>query len=334
MADNTNRTLFEGLGAAETSSPERPTERQRPRGYLADRETQLAQLTRGDLVEKALYWVDPARCRMWPGHNRSYELLSEERCTDLIDAFKAQGRQEFPAVVRRLDSDTEYDYEVVCGARRHWTVSWLRTHNYAEFRFLIEVRDLTDEQAFRLSDTENRDRADISDYERAIDYRQALKRYYRTQKEMAKRMQVSQAWLSEYLDLGQLPTEIAEAYPSVTTIRVQHSRYLKPLLKDRRLRQLILTKARALKREQSERREKGEPPLDAQTIIRFLVAVKGAKAKRRNEPLAVYPAPGGEPLLEVTKSGETLVLKAYVDRAPDQEALFAVCRQALSEHMN
>ena len=40
----------------------------------------------------------------------------------------------------------------------HWAITWLRANNYPDFRYLIEVRDLTDEQAFRLSDIENRDR--------------------------------------------------------------------------------------------------------------------------------------------------------------------------------
>ena len=84
-------------------------------------------------------------------------------------------------------------------------MSWLRAHNYPEFRFLVEVRDLTDEQAFRLSDIENRDNLDLSDYERAVDYKDALGRYYASQKEMAARLEVSEAWLSRYLDLAALP---------------------------------------------------------------------------------------------------------------------------------
>ena len=54
--------------------------------------------------------------------------------------------------VRRVAGDPGYDYEVVCGARRHWTVGWLRDHGYPDFRFLIEPRELTDEEAFRAAD--------------------------------------------------------------------------------------------------------------------------------------------------------------------------------------
>ena len=77
---------------------------------------------------------------MWSGHNRDYALLTEERCADLIESIKAQGRQEIPAIVRRLSGDDGYDFEVICGARRHWSISWLRTHNYPDFKFLVDVR--------------------------------------------------------------------------------------------------------------------------------------------------------------------------------------------------
>jgi ParB family chromosome partitioning protein len=31
-----------------------------------------------------------------------------------------------PAVVRRLEGDPAYDYEVIAGTRRHWSIAWLR----------------------------------------------------------------------------------------------------------------------------------------------------------------------------------------------------------------
>src|SRR3546814_14851812 len=100
---------------------------------------------------------------MWEGHNREYALLNEERCADLIESIKAQGRQEMPAIVRRVRDDPRYDFEVICGARRHWPISWLRSHNYPDFRFLIDVRDMTDDAAFRIADIDNRARDDMKD---------------------------------------------------------------------------------------------------------------------------------------------------------------------------
>lgn len=57
-------------------------------------------------------------------------------------------------------------------------MSYLRQVEHREIKFLIEERELTDEAAFRLADIENRSRLDISDYERALDYREAVESFY------------------------------------------------------------------------------------------------------------------------------------------------------------
>ncbi len=182
--------------------------------------------------EKLLRWVDPADCVMWDRHNRAYDLLNENNCRDLIDSIRAQGQQEFPAIVRRR-SGPGAPYEVICGARRHFAISWLRANNYPQFRYLIEARDLTDEEAFRLADIENRDRADLSDYERARDYAHALDLYYGgKQRNMAARLEVSEAWLSRYLYLARLPEIVVRAWPQITELKELHARTLRPLLTD------------------------------------------------------------------------------------------------------
>lgn len=189
--------------------------------------------TSGEREEKVLRWVDPARCVMWSRHNRAYDLLTEDNCRDLIDSLKSQGQQEFPAIVRKLPAGQGAEYEVICGARRHFAVSWLRANNYPQFRYLIEVRELTDEEAFRLADIENRDRADLSDYERASDYLQALAVYYGgKQKTMAARLEVSEAWLSRYLHLARLPRVVVDAWPRITEIKELHARQIRAMLQD------------------------------------------------------------------------------------------------------
>ncbi|MDF3605833.1 ParB N-terminal domain-containing protein [Paracoccus sp. DMF-8] len=44
------------------------------------------------------------------------DLLNAENCRDLIGSIKAQGQQEFPAIVRRLPAGQGAEYEVICGA--------------------------------------------------------------------------------------------------------------------------------------------------------------------------------------------------------------------------
>ena len=64
------------------------------------------------------------------------------------------------------------------------------------------MREIGDEEAFRLADLENRARDDLPDFERAKDYLRALSAYYEgRQKTMAERLKVSESWLTRYLDL-------------------------------------------------------------------------------------------------------------------------------------
>lgn len=256
------------------------------------RSTTISERLSGELEEKTLRWIDPARCRMWTRHNREYSLLTEDNCRDLIDGIRSQGRQEFPAIVRPID-DPQYDYEVICGARRHFAVSWLRAHNYTQFRYLIETRTLTDEEAFRLADIENRDREDISDYERAIDYADAVARYYGgKQKAMAERLEVSQPWLSRYLQLAKLPDVVIAAFANVREIRERNARELKPLLGDPETCDAVLAEAAALARQQQGARDGQGAYVDAAAVMRRLS--RAGRPARPETPVdrAVFGKPG------------------------------------------
>jgi ParB family transcriptional regulator, chromosome partitioning protein len=273
-----NKLFAAGLAGAIDPAPEPSARPSRlGTGVLAGRGNRLAEVAGGGLQTRVQELVDPVRCRMWEGHNREYDALSEERCHDLIESLKAQGKQEVPAIVRRVRNSDDYDFEVVCGARRHWSVSWLRAHNYPEFRFLVEVRELSDEEAFRLGDLENRAREDISDLERSRDYLRALPIYYDDhQGRMAERLNVTTSWLSRYLDLARLPGELTQAFASPHDLRIRHIVSLKPLLKPDDRRDRVFAEARRL----SEARAAGEPiPGNAPDVIRLLTSAGEAPKK-------------------------------------------------------
>ena len=243
-------------------------------GILAGRDNRLAALASGATQTRVHELTDPARCRMWPGHNRDYAALSRESCADLIENLKAQGRQEVPAIVRRVTGDASVDYEVVCGARRHWSITWLRAHDYPDFRFLVEPRELSDEEAFRIADLENRSRADLSDHERAADYARAVDRYYAgSQQRMAERLNVTRSWLSRYLELARLPAPIVGAYAASHMIGISHAARLAPLLRQPRLQPRLLELAAAITAEQSLRRVEGKQVLTPAIVTSRLVSV-------------------------------------------------------------
>lgn len=275
-----NRGFAQGLaGTAPAASGTRLPPRT---GLLADRETRLAQLAGGNAVTRFQELVDPARCRVWEGHNRDYAALTEETCADLIESFKAEGRQNFAAIVRRVEGDPDHDWEIICGARRHWSVSWMRAHERTDFRFLIEPRELTDEEAFRLADLENRNRRDLSDYERARDYARAVERYYGgNQQQMAERLEVSKSWLSRYLELARLPAEIVAAFTTPHVIGISHAAILAPLLRIDDQRGRIIAEASCLAEERTELVARGEAPPSPAGVLQRLTAAARAKTVRR-----------------------------------------------------
>jgi len=300
--------IFDDVLSGLNPDPSEPAERPgRAGARFLKRSTAIADRLSGEREEKVLNWVDPARCRMWSRHNRAYELLDAENCRDLIDGIRAQGRQEFAAVVRRVD-EADFDYEVICGARRHFAVSWLRANNYPQFRYLVEIRDLTDEEAFRLADIENRDREDISDYERAIDYAQAVEAYYGgRQNAMAERLEVSTTWLSRYLQLAKLPAEVVGAYGSIRDIKELHARLLKPLLAEEATRASVLEEARRIA-------AMGRPLDGAQVVARL----RGAATPRaaRKAPRIWRRSPGESGITAARKGGQ-LQLSFNEGLAPD-----------------
>jgi ParB family chromosome partitioning protein len=317
-----NRSFAAGLmGSLDEAAPQPEAPTRMPVGILASRENRMAELASGAVVGRAIEQVDPARCRLWSEHNRDYAALDEARCADLIESFKAQGRQEVPAIVRRVRGVPDIDFEVICGARRHWTVSWLRAHNYTEFRFLVEVRELTDEEAFRISDLENRAREDLSDIERARDYLKALVRHYGgSQKDMASRLNVSEAWLSRYLDLARLPAPLVAAFGDPHELRIKHVTQLKPLLKPDDRERRVLAEATAI----SARKGEGGAS-KPQDVIRLLAAAADPP-KRSGSTGEVFTAAGGAPVLRIDgrKRREvtlTLLLAGGASRSEAEAAL-------------
>jgi len=222
--------------------PERTHKTRAGVGALMQRETTLSKLARGKQRPVQHLMHPPARVLLWAGHNRDYALLSAERCADLVDGFKRTGKQEFPAIVRRLSDDPEHDFELICGARRHWTAAHLG------WDLLVEVRELTDRQAFILQDLENRDREDVSDYERAVDYQQALPKYFENNRaQMAKFLEIDPSNFAKLLDLAGLPKAVVEAYGDLRELKAHHGAVYKRLLADSTAKRRVVEQARKLK---------------------------------------------------------------------------------------
>ena len=314
-------------GAAQKSAP--------ARDMIASRTNRLAEMATGASVPKTQYQVDPAKCRMWAHHNRDYQALDFERCKDLIESIKAQGRQEVPAIVRRVQGDPDHEFEVICGARRHWSVSWLRENNYPNIRFLVEPREMTDEEAFRVSDLENRAREDLTDFERARDYLRALDTYYGgRQKDMAERLNVTPSWLSRYLDLARLPAEIVAAFHSPHDLRIKHVTQLKPLMKPQVKYEQVERRAGELAAQVGE----GRAVAPAEVVKQLAAAYKGPQKVRMAEKAAgqheTIMDRAGKPIMTIHKPrrGEGVSVTLIPDGKGNRAEVMAAFERLLATY--
>ncbi|GAB0120040.1 hypothetical protein Acid7E03_41120 [Acidisoma sp. 7E03] len=325
-------------GLAEGTQLPTATAKLPPRtGVLQSRGNRLSELASGQTMSREHELVDPATCRIWEFHNRDYSALNEESCADLLESFQAQGRQEVPAIVRRVLGDSQHQFEVICGARRHWTATWLRSHGYPAFRFLVEPRELTDEEAFRIADLENRSRQDLTDIERARDYAGALTRFYGdNQGRMAERLGVSQSWLSRYLQLADLKPAVIAAFGSLSAIKISHGAAIAPLLRHPSSQAAIEEEANALAAEQTERAGAKQPLLPAAEVVKRLQQASRKKEKVRTQARPVEVAvrtPDGVLLARGTRPqrGSNLIIAVPRGALADREPLISAINEVLDK---
>ncbi|MBB4619791.1 ParB/RepB/Spo0J family partition protein [Sphingomonas abaci] len=319
-------------GTAEAQA--RPSDRapDRVRGTtLLGRESALARLASGEVRQVTQVLLDPARVRVWPGNARSYRHLSEASCRELIDSILAEGGQKVPAVVRRVEGDPDHEYEVIAGTRRHWSITWLRANHYPDMQFLAQVAQLDDEAAFRLADLENRARADVSDLERAWNYRLALASHYGNhQTRMAERLKLSKGWLSKMLKIATLPHEVVGSFASPAELALKPAYALAQLLDHPDAQPAILATAERLAREQRARRDDGQPPIPASEVMRrFQDAPRRVAGLDYREPLRQFDH-HGRPLVSVRSANrQGVTLRLHAGSGADLDETLRVVRQAL-----
>ncbi|WP_122050943.1 ParB/RepB/Spo0J family partition protein [Asaia bogorensis] len=300
---------------------------------LLHRESALARVQSGEVRQVTQLLLDPARVRVWPGNARLYDQLSEASCADLIDSLIAEGGQKVPAVVRRISNDPHYDYEVIAGTRRHWSISWLRTHSYPDMQFVAQVVTLDDEAAFRLADLENRARRDVSDVARARNYAAALIQHYGgKQKRMAERLRVSEGWLSKMLQVARIPDEVLAAFPSWDVVLLKPAYTLARALDEHHAAERITQAARTLANEQAAARRQDELPIPAAEVLRRLLAAGSAPDEVPSASVATYNSQLGRPALTIQSiNRQGVTVRLHAASGADNEELVATLRQALAD---
>lgn len=164
------------------------------------------------VTARSILSVDPFKCRVWALHER-LAGFDEPGCRAEIDSFRRHG-QLVPALARRVIGDPDCEYELICGARRLFAARHLK------MPLLVELREIGDREALAAMDAENRQRQDISPYERGVGYRSWLQKgVFASQEELARTLNLSTSQVSRSLRMARLPAVVVDAYRDPGQIR-------------------------------------------------------------------------------------------------------------------
>jgi len=170
-----------------------------------------------------ILWVDPIDCIGWPFANRHPEYLKLDACADLIESIDKIG-QQVPALVRERSGSPKY--EIISGMKRLFACKHLGK------KIKIEVTPLADKQALLAMDAENRQRSDISPYERACDYKRWVKSgIYKNYTEIINDLGVKKSWFSQLVSLADLSPDIVKAFGHPNNLKIKWGYELQLLCK-------------------------------------------------------------------------------------------------------
>lgn len=245
--------------------------------------------------------VDPFRCRPWALHDRLDEQITAESCRDEIESVRKHG-QLVPALGRKLQNEPMYEVEVVCGARRLFVARYLKV------ALRIELREMTDRDAIVAMDIENRQRQDISAYERGLSYARWLREgYFSSQEDIASALKISGSQVSRLLKIARLPPVVLNAFPNVGDICESWGLEIAAALEDAEKRGPTISVAREISR--------GEQRFAAPEVRRRLLMANapGRKPAARRRPEVVLDD-DGSPLFRVRHECASVALLLPLER--------------------
>lgn len=135
-----------------------------------------------------------------PNKGQPRKTFRPEELAELADSIKQNGILQ-PLLVRKKGSE----YEIVAGERRYQAA---KTAGLTEIP--VVIRDISDDDVFKLALIENLQRSDLSPLEEAQGYRQLIKEKGLTQEELAKLLSKSRSAITNRLRLLDLPKEVQE----------------------------------------------------------------------------------------------------------------------------
>lgn len=305
-----------------------PAEATRAEGAELSRlDQRLAGFVQGN-GRRAAITIRPGDCSVWDGNPRDVPGLSADSCRTLIESIAQEDGNRIPVLVRTNPPGSELPYELLVGSRRRFSVNWLNHNGRPEIRLNAMVVDLSDEEAFRLADIENRERQDITELDRARSYQGAVDRFYGgVQSRMAEALNLSNSQLSRLLSLAQMPDEVVDAFATREELRVRHSEVLTPLLRRPEQRERLLIAARGVGQEQQRLAASGDRMIPAANVLTRLkqAALDGGTSR----PQDVHIVVGEDRVGRIKPSRDGVTVELAVGQDADIDRILSALRLAI-----
>lgn len=247
--------------------------------------------------------VSPFRCRLWALHDRAEDYLTEDSCREEIQSFQKHG-QLVPVLGRRLNNDPDHDVELIFGARR------LFVARHLNLPLRAEIRDMTDREAIIAMDIENRQRKDISPYERGRSYARWLRDgHFKSQDDIAHALHISASQVSRLLKVARLPAVVLNAFRNPQQICEGWAISLAAALEDSERRERTIRKARELSQTSTR--------ASAHVVYRQLLGAScGGRKPTPGRHDEVVLSCHGRPLFRIRYGQRSLVLLLPVETVP------------------
>lgn len=237
---------------------------------------------------------------MWDLHDRLDDHVTEENCRAEISSFSKHG-QLVAALGRAVNDNSDCDIELICGARR------LFAARHLNMPLLVELREMSDQMAIIAMDIENRQRKDISPYERGLSFARYLRAgHFKSQDDLAQALKISQSQVSRLLTLAHLPSVVVNAFRTPLDIREGWGHDLMTALQNSQRRRATIDRARTLA-------SLSPRPAAIDAYQQLLTAsVKGRKVKAKQHDEVVRGA-GGTPIFRIRVQEKTIAFLFPLD---------------------
>lgn len=308
-----------------------PAEALRVEGEELSRlDQRLAGFAQGGGRGRTAVSIRPADCSVWDGNPRDQPGLSPESCRSLIESIAQEDGNRIPVLVRHNPPGSDLPYQLLVGSRRRFAVDWLNHNGRPEIRLNAMIVDLSDEEAFRLADIENRERQDITELDRARSYQSAVDRFYGgVQSRMAEALNLSNSQLSRLLSLAQMPDTVVDAFATREELRVRHSEVLTPLLRRPEQRERLLVAAAAIGQEQQRLAAANDRMIPAATVLTRLKQAAAEGAPGRGNDMAVLL--GDTRLGRLRPARDGLSVELTIANEADLEQVLTALRAAVMD---